>query len=243
LAARQSLDLEGEHHRRFHRPGGRPNVGLAVALILVIGNKNYSSWSLRPWFLMKHFGIEFDEVKLSLDTPSFAEQIGQWSPSGRVPVLLDDGVAVWDSLAIAEYVNETRLDGRGWPDSPARRAAARSVVAEMHAGFAAMRSELPMNVRRPQGTVTMSAAAMRDIERILDIWSDCLTTSSGPFLFGAYSIADAFYAPVALRFQTYRVAMSSLVSGYHATMLAHPALREWCADAAAETEVVAADER
>lgn len=214
-----------------------------MALTLVIGNKNYSSWSLRPWLLLKHFGVEFDEVKLLLDTPAFHEQIARWSPSGRVPVLVDGDLAVWDSLAIAEYVNEIHLRGNGWPAHPALRAIARSAVAEMHAGYAALRAELPMNVRRQPGPVALSVAAERDIARITQVWADALARGPGPFLFGDFSIADAFFAPVVLRFRAYDVALTGLPSGYQARMLALPAMLEWCEGAAAETEVVAADER
>lgn len=214
-----------------------------MTLKLVIGNKNYSSWSLRPWLLLRHFGIEFEEIRLALDTPEFAGQIAQWSPAGRVPVLVDAGIAVWDSLAIAEYVNETRLHARGWPAARQARALARSVTAEMHSGFAALRSEMPMNVRRPRAAVALSDAALRDVARVQGIWDQCLSGSRGPWLFGDFCIADAFFAPVALRFCTYEVALTPLSSGYQELMLADPAVQEWCRAAAAETEVLSADER
>jgi len=213
-----------------------------MPLELVIGNKNYSSWSLRPWLLLKHFGVEFDERKLLLDTPSFAQEIAQWSPAGRVPVLVDSTVTVWDSLAIAEYLNEAYLEGRGWPSSPHERAVARSLTAEMHAGFAALRSELPMNVRRAPSAVALSNAAIRDAKRVQEIWDQCLTRSRGPWLFGAFSIADAFFAPVALRFYTYKIALTPLSKSYRDRILVDPAVQEWCADAAAEAEVVSSDE-
>jgi glutathione S-transferase len=210
---------------------------------LVIGNKNYSSWSLRPWLLLKHFGVDFDEVRLSLDTPSFQQQIGQWSPTGRVPVLIDRGTVVWDSLAIAEYVNEACLGGRGWPGVLVERARARCVVAEMHAGFAALRSELPMNVRRVPAPVSMSGDARRDVARVHRIWEECIARSGGPWLFGEFSIADAFYAPVVLRFHSYAVDQQGLPFDYCARMIVHPGLQQWCREALAEVEVIAADER
>jgi glutathione S-transferase len=214
-----------------------------MALTLVIGNKNYSSWSLRPWLLLRHYGVDFDEVRLSLDTPGFREQVARWSPTGRVPVLIDGEISVWDSLAIAEYVNEVWLDGRAWPATLAERALARSLAAEMHAGFAALRAEMPMNVRRPRSSVTLSDAALRDVARVQAIWDQCLARQTGPWLFADFSIVDAFYAPVALRFATYDVALTPLSAGYQARMLADPAVQEWCRAAEAETEVVAADER
>jgi len=214
-----------------------------VALTLVIGNKNYSSWSLRPWLLLKHFGIDFEEIRLSLDTPAFRDQIARWSPAGRVPVLVDGELRVWDSLAIAEYVNESFLDGRGWPETTAARALARSVVAEMHSGFGAMRSEMPMNVRRIPAPVTLSDSAWRDVARVQAIWDQCLEASSGPWLFGTFSIADAFYAPVALRFITYKIGLTRLSAEYMSRIVADPAVQEWCSSASFETEVVADDER
>jgi glutathione S-transferase len=214
-----------------------------VALTLVIGNRNYSSWSLRTWLLLRHYGIDFAEVRLSLDTPGFQEQVARWSPAGRVPVLMDGNVSVWDSMAIAEYINEALLDGRGWPATREKRAFARSITAEMHAGFAALRSEMPMNVRRRPSTVLLSDAARRDVSRVQAIWDECLARDSGPWLFADFSIADAFYAPVALRFATYKIALSPLSSAYQARMIADPAVKEWCRAAEAETEVVAADER
>lgn len=214
-----------------------------MALTLVIGNKNYSSWSLRPWLLLRYFGVDFEEVRLSLDTPSFREQVARWSPAGRVPVLVDGELSVWDSLAIAEYVNEVWLDGRAWPATVAKRAVARSLAAEMHAGFGALRAEMPMNVRRPRSRVMLSDAALGDVARVQAIWDQCLVQYAGPWLFGDFSIVDAFYAPVALRFATYEIALTPLSAGYRTRMLADPAVQEWCRAAKSETEVVAADER
>lgn len=205
------------------------------ALTLVIGDKNYSSWSLRPWLLMRHFGIAFDEVRLPLDTPEFVSGIARWSPSGRVPVLHRGDLVIWDSLAIAEYINETFLEGRGWPRDPDARAVARAVSAEMHSGFQAVRNDLPLNCRRRASGFVVRPDARRDIERILRIWRECRARAGeGPYLFGAFSIADAMFAPIVLRFQTYGVEIDAVERRYADTMLAMPALREWLAAAEGE---------
>ncbi|HTD29132.1 MAG TPA: glutathione S-transferase, partial [Xanthomonadaceae bacterium] len=138
--------------------------------VLVIGNKNYSSWSLRPWLLLRHFGVAFDEVRILLDTPQFSAEVRQWSPSSRVPAFHDGALAVWDSLAICEYVNERWLDGRGWPADASVRAQARSTAAEMHSGFAALRKQLPMNCRRTPNSYRWNADAQADIDRIQALW-------------------------------------------------------------------------
>jgi len=198
-------------------------------LTLVIGNKNYSSWSLRPWMLLKHLGIEFTEKQVVLDTPSFKEEVGKYGPSGRVPVLKHGDTTVWDSLAICEYVAE--LAGKGWPKDRKARAYARSVCAEMHSGFANLRSEWPFNARarnrRPAFTPNLEA----DVDRIDEIWIDCRRqfgeAQDGPWLFGEYSIADAMYAPVVLRFNTYRAQVSDTTRWYMAAALEDPALQEW----------------
>ena len=143
-----------------------------MATTLVIGNKNYSSWSLRPWLLLRHHGVAFEEVRLLLDTPAFPSQVARWSPSRRVPALHDAGLVVWDSLAICEYANERWLDGKGWPADIALRAVARSAAAEMHSGFGALRSQLPMNVRRQPRLPHWDAAADADIARVQEIWHD-----------------------------------------------------------------------
>jgi glutathione S-transferase len=202
---------------------------------LVIGTKNYSSWSLRPWLLMRHYAIDFDEVRLPLDTPEFYATIGRWSPTGRVPVLRDGDLAVWDSLAICEYVNERWLGGEGWPADIATRAHARAVSAEMHSGFAALRGKCPLDVvRRTRDAV--DADALRDVERIGALWRDCRAryAAGGKYLFGAFSIADAMYAPVALRIVSYGIDVGPVERDYVETMLALPGMREWIADA--ETE-------
>jgi glutathione S-transferase len=204
-------------------------TGMAQLPVLVIGSKNYSSWSLRPWLLLRAFGVAFEEILLPLDTPEFHARIGEYSPTGRVPVLHDGELRVWDSLAIAEYANERFLAGRGWPADSAARATARSISAEMHSGFAALRNELPMNCRKRVKNHQASAEAQRDIARVRQIWRQTRERCGhdGPFLFGAFGIADAMYAPVVLRFVSYAVALDPLERAYADAILALPALREW----------------
>ena len=202
---------------------------MSTTPVLVIGSKNYSSWSLRPWLLLRTFDVRFDEVKLLLDTPEFYSRICDYSPTGRVPVLHDGDVRVWDSLAIAEYANERWLEGRGWPADTAARALARSISAEMHSGFAALRNELPMNCRKRVRNHPVSTDAQRDIARVKAIWCEARERFGqvGPFLFGAFGIADAMYAPVVLRFISYDVALDPVERAYADAILALPALREW----------------
>lgn len=212
--------------------------------LLVIGNKNYSSWSLRPWLLLRQHGVAFDELRLPLDTPEFAATIGQWSPTRQVPVLRDGELSVWDSLAICEYANEKWLDGAGWPRALAPRARARTVSAEMHAGFIALRRAMPQNCRRRVNGFVVSDAARHDIDRVCAIWRDCRArhADEGAFLFGAFSIADAMYAPVALRLLTYGVQVGEIERGYIDALLGLSALQEWLQAAALEVETVAATE-
>jgi len=209
------------------------------SLTLVIGSKNYSSWSLRSWLLLRHFGVPFTEIKLPLDTPEFYARIGGYAPSGRVPVLLDGDVHVWDSLAIAEYVNERFLDGRGWPRASAARAQARSVSAEMHAGFTALRAAMPMNCRKRVRNHVLNPDAARDVARVKAIWREAKRVfgSDGPFLYGGFSIADAMYAPVVLRFVSYDVALDASERTYVDTILGLLALREWLQET--QTEPIA----
>ncbi|MCQ4164483.1 glutathione S-transferase family protein [Tahibacter harae] len=211
---------------------------------LVIGNKNYSSWSLRPWLLLRQHGVEFDEVRLPLDTPEFYATIGKYSPTGRVPVLIDGELVVWDSLAILEYSSERWLDGAGWPQQRAARALARAVSAEMHSGFQNLRTQCPMDCVR-RSTDPVSAEVQRDIERIGVLWRDCRARhgAGGPFLFGGFSIADAMYAPVALRIISYGIEVGPVERGYIDALLALPALREWLSDADAEQRAAKRDSR
>lgn len=213
-------------------------------LTLIIGNRNYSSWSLRPWALMKHLGLEFAERRIALDTPTFAAEVARYSPAGRVPVLLDGDLAVWESVAILEYASEL-AGGRGWPAERAARAEARAVVAEMHAGFAALRNDYPMNIRARNRRVPMSAPLAASIARIDELWSSCRARhgAGGPWLFGGYSAADAMYLPVAFRFQTYgTTGLGAESLAYLATALADKVIEPWVRAAVAETEVVAHDE-
>jgi glutathione S-transferase len=212
-------------------------------LTLVIGNKNYSSWSLRGWLFLKHTGAPFREIRIPLEQPDTKARIAQYSPAGRVPILIDGGVTVWDSLAICEYLSETVLGGKGWPADASARAVARSVSAEMHSGFQALRNELPMNCRARR-KVAPSPAARADIARILSIWDTCRPqhAAAGPWLFGRFSVADAMYAPVAFRFQTYDVDLTGNPAAYARALLAHPAMLEWLAAGQAETEIVPSDE-
>ena len=205
---------------------------------LVIGNKAYSSWSMRPWLLMKQAGIAFDEIRIALYQDGHAEKIRAHSPAGRVPVLRDGDITVWDSLAICEYLAERHAEKNLWPRDAAARAHARAVSAEMHAGFAALRSNMGMNVRRSFPGVGRMPEVEKDIARIEQLWNDCLQRHGGPFLFGAFSVADAMYAPVATRFRTYAVELGADAQRYAAMLLELPAVRAWYADAAAEIEVL-----
>ena len=213
---------------------------------LVIGNKNYSSWSLRAWLLLTEARIPFEEVCLSLGTPQFAEQIGRYTPTGRVPVLLDstgpEPFAVWDTLAIAEYLSEAEPDRRLWPVDRLARARARSMCAEMHAGFAALRSALPMNVAAHLPGCGWSVAVQDDIDRLVAMWRACLVAHGGPLLFGRFSVADAFFAPVVSRFATYAIELPSDIAAYRDRVLALEGMRAWAVAAAAESAFVREDE-
>ena len=203
---------------------------------LLVGNKNYSSWSLRPWLAMKVLGIEFDEVRIPLYQPESKMAILRYSPAGKVPCLVDGSIRVWDSLAILEYLAEARRDL--WPEAPAARALARSVCAEMHSGFSNLRQHMSMNIRKRHPGKGRTPESEAEARRVIDIWSDCRTRfgAPGPFLFGRFSAADAMYAPVALRFRTYDVDLPAVARAYSDTILALPAMREWIEAAERETE-------
>lgn len=205
-----------------------------IELLLTMGNKNYSSWSLRPWILMKHLGLEFAERVLALDTNDFARDVAAVSPTSRVPVLKHGDLVIWDSLAICEYVCE--LAGWGWPRERAARAMARSACAEMHSGFSALRTQWPMNARAEGRRTTPDPALRADIARIDQLWTECRARhgAAGPWLFGEYCVADAMYAPVVLRFRTYGAQPGGAAAAYVATALADPHLRNWLAAAGAE---------
>ncbi len=210
-------------------------------LTLIIGDKTYSSWSLRPWLLLRQFGVAFDEVLLPLDTPEFQQRISQYSPTGRVPALHVGDEVIWDSLAICETVNERWLAGRAWPADPKARAAARSAAAEMHSGFSALRSQLSMNCRRQPSGAHWDAAAARDIARVEALWMDLRSRfgGGGEFLCGQFGIVDAMFAPVCIRFRGYGPALGAQSLDYMRRILALPAMREW--QAAAEAEPARAD--
>ena len=205
---------------------------------LVIGNKNYSSWSLRPWLAARHAGIEFDEVRVGLYTPEGAAQLQQLSPSGKAPVWREGELAVWDSLAICEYLAEQ--SPALWPADAIARAVARSVSAEMHSGFTALRTHMTMNARARGRRVAVTPEIAAEIDRIETIWTDCRRRfgAGGPWLFGAFSIADAMFAPVALRFVPYGVSRPGVVDDYVATLMADQHLQAWIADAERESEVL-----
>jgi glutathione S-transferase len=211
-------------------------------LLLTIGNKNYSSWSLRPWILLRHLGLPFDERMIPLDTAEFTRDIAVISPTRRVPVLQDGDLLLWDSLAICEYACE--LAGKGWPAEREARAVARAACAEMHAGFSILRSQWPMNARAVGRRTATSPERTADITRIEELWADCRRRfgSGGPWLFGEYSVADAMYAPVVLRLRTYGAHLRADSAEYSATVLADPHMREWLDAAAAESWVIEASE-
>jgi glutathione S-transferase len=213
-----------------------------AALKLVIGNKNYSSWSMRPWLAMRAGNIAFDEVFIPLysDNKADKERILSFTRSGKVPALIDGDVTVWDSLAIIEYVAERFPEARLWPEDRAHRAHARSISSEMHSGFLPLRNECGMNVHRPVGAIALSADAKADIARIEQVWLECRERygKSGPFLFGAFSGADAMFAPVVHRFRTYAIPVAPEAKTYMATMMALPAFQQWTRDGLAETLVI-----
>jgi glutathione S-transferase len=215
---------------------------MATPLTLVVGNKNYSSWSMRPWVLLRARGIPFQERVLKFESQDWRDNISRLSPSGLVPVLWEGGpgkgFATWDTLAIAERLHEI-FPGRGiWPADAQLRARARSAAAEMHAGFRALRGAMPMNVRSSHPGKGMNQDVAKDIARITALWS----AAQRPFLFGDFSAADAFYAPVATRFITYGVELKGAAKDYHKALLAAPAIVAWSADAVKETEFYAEDE-
>lgn len=213
-----------------------------MTLQLVIGNKNYSSWSMRPWLALRGSNIAFEEVFIPLYTDNKAdkERILSFSRSGKVPVLVDGDVTVWDSLAIVEYVAERFPDARLWPENRAQRAHARSISAEMHSGFLPLRNECAMNLHRPVRAIALSADARANVARIEAIWMECRERyrSLGPYLFGAFTAADAMFAPVVHRFRTYAIAVGGEAKAYMDTMMAQPAFQEWTKAGLAETLVI-----
>jgi glutathione S-transferase len=211
-----------------------------MPLKLIIGNKNYSSWSFRPWIALKAAGIAFDEEVISLYVAGGREQILKHSPAGKVPILIDGDVRVWESLAILEYAAEKFPGASLWPSDPAARAHARAISTEMHAGFAALREECGMNFWRPPAKRTVSANAQANVARVQEIWTRARATygAGGPFLFGKFSAADAMYAPVVQRFITYDIDVSAPVKTYMQAMTALPAWTEWRNAALRETWVI-----
>jgi glutathione S-transferase len=223
------------------RKSQAPDVEAHMALTLVIGNKNYSSWSMRPWIALKAAGIAFEEVVIPLYTGDADKQrILNYSPAGKVPILVDGAVTIWDSLAIIEYLAERFPEKGLWPTDTAARAHARSISAEMHSGFVPLRNECSMNIHRPVQRKALSADAQANVERIQEIWGTCRRTfgRGGPFLFGAFGGADAMYAPVVHRFRTYGIDVAGAAAEYMSAMQAHPAFTGWTADALKERWVI-----
>ncbi|WP_440981350.1 glutathione S-transferase family protein [Shinella sumterensis] len=211
-------------------------------LILYIGNKNYSSWSLRPWIAMEAAGVPFTDEVIPFDFPAGNPKFKAISPTGRVPVLHHGDVRVWESLAIIEYVAELFPDKGIWPKDAGARAEARAISMEMLSGFRALRNACPMNIRREPRAIALPDGVADDVARIETIWKEALARSGGPFLFGAFSAADAMYTPVVNRFETYRLTQDDAVLAYIARVKAHPAWQKWHAAALAEPWIVPEDE-
>jgi glutathione S-transferase len=219
---------------------------------LYIGNKNYSSWSMRPWVLMRHYQIPFDEVMVRFDDfhgsdSAFKQRVAQVTPTGRVPVLIDDGFAVWDTLAIAEYLAERFAQHPLWPREPRSRARARSLCAEMHAGFSALRSHCPQNLEAElpqvgQRVMREHSAVREDLQRLESMWRDALHASGGPFLFGEFGIVDAYFAPVAGRIRTYALPVNETAQAYVDRLFKSPGVAAWVRDALAERDFLAFEE-
>ena len=215
-----------------------------MKLQLVIGNKNYSSWSMRPWVLLRQAQIPFEEVQLKFDEDTRVAGIEKYSAAGKVPVLLIDGEPVWDTLAICETAAELHPKKHLWPEDEQARRVARSICAEMHSGFQALRGAMGMNIRSSHPGKGMTPESRKDIERVVALWTQCRERfgGAGSFLFGRFSIPDAFYAPVVMRFQTYDVKLPPVAQGYCEAVRELATVREWCDAARRETEFVAADE-
>ena len=209
-------------------------------LTLIIGNKNYSSWSMRPWVALTAFGIPFQEVRVLLDQKDTSSKIAEYSACGRVPVLLAGEITIWDSLAICEYLAEQFPDKHLWPQDVAARAMARCICAEMHSGFTDLRNDMSMHIKAHLPGRGRTPGAQADIGRISEIWEECLSRfGHHQFLFGDFSIADAYFAPVVMRFRTYGVSLAPALNAYCERVQAHPAVARWVTEALAETEVAA----
>lgn len=206
-------------------------------LKLVIGNKNYSSWSMRPWVFMRHFNVDFEEIRIPLFTETYREQLAEYSPTLKVPVLIDGDVTIWDSLAICEYISDRYLETPALPEDPAIRGLCRAYCAEMHGGFFTLRNQMPMNCRSRR-RVPIDAELQSDIARIETLWTEALRANKdqGPYLFGKFSMADAFYAPMVMRFRTYGVEMPQICADYMSTMAQNRAVYSWITAACAESE-------
>ncbi|MBE0622440.1 MAG: glutathione S-transferase family protein [Burkholderiales bacterium] len=213
-------------------------------LKLAIANKNYSSWSMRPWVLLTQAGIAFEEIQLKFSDEGRVHGIESYSPTRQVPVLIVGGEPVWDSLAICEAAADLFPEKRLWPTDVRARQIARSICAEMHAGFRNLRGAMPMNIRASLPGKGMSPAVQQDIDRIVEIWESCRARygKGGELLFGEFTIADAYYAPVASRFRTYAVALPAVAQRYADALLALPAVQDWMAQGRRESEFVRADE-
>ncbi len=211
-----------------------------AALTLIIGNKNYSSWSLRPWLALRQVGLDFEEIRIPLYQEGAATQLRHYSPAGKVPILQHGAITVWDSLAILEYVAEQFPDRPWWPQDPVARAIARSISAEMHSGFFQVRQHMPMNIRATYPNRTFTAETHAEVDRITAIWRECRQTygRDGDFLFGPFAIADAMYAPVVFRFRTYGIPLDPVCQAYADTILALPALQPWITASHAEAETL-----
>ncbi|MGH2974487.1 MAG: glutathione S-transferase family protein [Solirubrobacterales bacterium] len=207
-----------------------------AGLTLVIGNKNYSSWSMRPWLLMRQRGIEFDEVQVPLRQPDSLERKLAYSPAGKVPILIDADVRIWESLAIVEHLAEKFPEKQLWPAESEARAVARSVSAEMHAGFVSLRSHMPLNCRAHRPEAGRGPGVQEDIDRVGEIWRECRTRygAAGEFLFGDFTAADAMFAPVASRFQTYGIELGRVEMAYAGAVIALPAVMDWIESARKE---------
>lgn len=217
-------------------------VSPATTYSLVIANRNYSSWSLRASLFLRASGIAFREIRIPMFTATWREQIAQYSPAGRVPVLLDNGITVWDTAAIVQYVGERQPEAIGWPIAPRARAHAQSIFYEMHSGFLVIRDELPQNIRsrRQRDPSELTESCIRQIRRIDEIWSNCRSQygSAGEWLFGEFSLADIMYIPVALRFRTYGIEVSSTAEEFLHAAVSNTHVQEWTRESSREPEAI-----